>query len=110
MISPSVGRVVWFWMMKEQRDYFAGICHPLGKIAAGDDQPMAALVTYVHGDRCVNLAVFDHNGAQFAITSVILLQDDDAADDWAYWAEWMPFQKGQASKAEALEKALASAA
>lgn len=97
MITPSIGRVVWF--------------HP----ANGDesivfrDQPLAAIVTYVWSDRMVNLAVFDANGLHSAHTSVNLLQDNDVAPEYGRYAEWMPFQKGQAMKTEELEKKIASA-
>jgi hypothetical protein len=32
----------------------------------------AAVITYVHSDTCVNLAVFDHNGESRGETSVCL--------------------------------------
>jgi hypothetical protein len=83
MISPTIGRVVLF--------------HP----ANPHDQPFPALVAYVHSDRMVNLAVFDSNGNPFGKTSVQLLQDGDPTPDWCY-CEWMPFQKGQAAKYDAL--------
>lgn len=88
MISPTIGRVVWF--------------HPSTSDAlmGGSNQPLAALVTYVHGDRCVNLAAFDVNGCLYSRCSVLLLQDDDVAPENGYYAEWMPFQKGQAAKQE----------
>lgn len=38
-------------------------------------------------------------GAPFALTSLKLLQDDDKAPEYVY-AEWMPYQKGQAAKAD----------
>lgn len=91
MIQPSIGRVVWFWPAK-------GVDEP--KV----EQPNAALVTYVHSDRMVNLAVFDANGVQRGETSVTLLQDDDKPTVYGRFASWMPFQIGQAKRHEA-EKA-----
>jgi hypothetical protein len=41
-------------------------------------------------------------GSPFAATSVQLLQDDDVSLGGTT-AEWMPYQKGQAAKTEALE-------
>lgn len=91
MIKPSIGRVVWFTPSKTDADLNFSI------------QLLAALVTYVHSDRCVNLAVFDANGGHHARASVTLLQDDDVGNEAGYYAEWMPFQKGQAAKQEAAE-------
>lgn len=93
MIKPTIGRVVWF--------------HPdtTDESLSGSDQPLPALVSYVHGDRCVNLAVFDANGGgSHSRTSVELLQDgDEPPEHGGMYAEWMPYQKGQAAKTESLE-------
>lgn len=97
MIKPTVGRVVWF--------------HPNNVSPTNDGiQPLAALVAYVWGDTLVNIAGFDSNGLPFARTSVILVQDDSPVPltGGAPWCEWMPYQKGQAAKTEALEAAMAS--
>ena len=80
MIKPTPGRVVWFH-------------------STVNDEPLAAIVTRVWNDRLVNLAVFNQDGTSFAATSVQLLQDDEKAA-YAPYAEWMPFQKGQAQKQE----------
>lgn len=95
MISPSIGRVVWFTPAVGDKSY------PESK------QPCAALVTYVHSDTMVNLAVFDSNGRHHSETSVTLVQDDAGRGANGRYAEWMPFQKGQAAKTEALEAKLA---
>jgi len=86
VIQPTVGRVVWYYPTKEQ-----------------DDQPQAALVTYVHDDRLINVGGFDHAGHPFQRTEVQLLQDDDKPE--GFHAMWMPYQKGQAAKTEELEAA-----
>lgn len=86
MIEPTPGRVVWF--------------HPPAP-ANPNGQPHAALVAFVQNPRLVNLAVFDENGTAYNATSVPLLQDDDQAPEGVAYAEWMPYQKGQAAKAEA---------
>lgn len=91
MIKPTIGRVVL-------------VRNRSGKIGVQDE---AALVTYVHGDTCINVGGFDANGNHFAATSVPLHHGDDAdAPAWLH-AAWMPFQKGQAAKTEALEKQVA---
>lgn len=89
MIKPTIGRVVWFW-----------------KDGTGlQQQPEAGIVCYVHSDALVNLVVFNSNGQPQSRTSVRLLQDGDARPA-GYFAEWMPYQKGQAAKTEELEKQL----
>ena len=87
MIKPSVGRIVLYR-------------------AAGSDpaaDPHAALVVGVIDDRTVNLAIFNADGAHYQGTAVPLLQDDDQPPEGQGYAEWMPFQKGQAGKTEAVE-------
>ncbi|MCP3709746.1 hypothetical protein M3I54_22645 [Paraburkholderia sp. CNPSo 3274] len=93
MIEPSIGRVVWFRPGKNLRNVQTDL-----------KQPLAAIVCYVHGPRSVNLSVFDALGKHHAFVNVPLLQDDDKAPDGEMpYAEWMPFQKGQAAKTEAAE-------
>lgn len=90
MIKPTIGRVVWF--------------HPAGSTA--QEQPNAAIISYVWSDTMVNLAVFDANGVASNSTSVTLYQGDGERPT-SYYAEWMPYQQGQAAKTEALEAKLA---
>ena len=97
MITPTVGRVVWFWPSKEDRS-----------ICSGGEQPLPAIVCHVWSDSCVNLAGFDANGVSFSRASVPLHQEGNPRPD-AFFAEWMPYQKGQAAKTEQLEKAAAAA-
>lgn len=84
-IKPSIGRVVWFW--------------PSGKSQAEQpgSQPLAAIVTYVWSDHLVNLTTFDSNGVPTPRTSVPLIQEGDTLPTWAF-AQWMPYQIGQARK------------
>lgn len=93
MIKPTIGRVV---LVRRPE-----VTHP---------QPEAGLVTFVHSDNMINVAGFDHNGVPFARTSVYLVQDDPIPQHVyrSTYAEWMPYQKGQAAKTEAAE-ALAAA-
>lgn len=86
MIKPTVGRVVWY-----HADRFA--------------QTMAAIVSYVASDGRINIAFFDLNGVAGNRTSVRLVQDGEPAPGGEY-CEWMPYQKGQAAKTEALEARL----
>lgn len=86
MIKPTVGRVVWYYvhtMIKPQQP------------------PFAAIIAYVHSDRCVNLAYFNENGIASSSTNVVLRQEDDERPEGAF-CEWMPYQLGQAAKTEAI--------
>jgi len=103
VIKPTVGRKVWY------RPRGISFVQPNGSVFAPSDygaQPMDATVIYVWGDRMVNLDITDHAGNHFIATSVTLLQEGDDEPVGAY-AEWMPYQKGQAAKTEASEKAAA---
>ena len=88
MIKPTNGRVVLFTPAKGGEPGFT----------YHGDQPLAAMVAHVWNDRMINLVVFDSNGIPFGKTSVTLLQDDDRAPPHGYFAEWMPYQIGQAAK------------
>ncbi|WP_220816207.1 hypothetical protein [Pseudomonas paralcaligenes] len=105
-IKPTVGRVLHFHPSRE----FAA---DRGMVLLCQGDPMDAHLVYVHRSGLVNLAVFDHAGNQHAIADVKLLQDADLAsfDEHGQLIEsyctWMPFQKGQAAKTEALESKLA---
>lgn len=86
MIQPTIGRVVW---------YRAGQLDGMLRIG---EQPFIGHVAYVHTDRSVNLVIFDHYGNSFAREKVVLVQEgDDKPHDTGY-AEWMPYQVGQAQK------------
>ena len=104
IITPTVGRKVWFRLN--------GI-NELEKPCSGAEtatvrsfpsvvdltQPFDATVVYVWDDRRVNLHVLDHYGNPFIIaTSVPLLQEGDTPPQFGFYAEWMPYQLGQAKK------------
>ena len=84
IIKPTIGRIVWFW--------------PYAENAPNESsQPHAAIVTYVWDDRIINLAVFTPNGEPYSQTSVQLLQEGDERP-FNRFAEWMPYQVGQAKR------------
>lgn len=88
MIVPTVGRVVWYYRY--------------GRGEGGEVlQPQAAIVTYVHNERSVNLAVFDRSGNGYGLQSVVLVQegDQEPAAGNAGFCCWMPYQLDQAKKA-----------
>lgn len=89
MIKPTIGRKVWFWNVEKH------------------EQPEDATICYVYGDSMVNLRVTDHQGVSRAETSVSLKQPEDT--EWSgRYAEWMPFQVGQAKAQEAAPAAPSS--
>ena len=85
-IKPTVGRVVYFTPAAAINqpiitDYQTGVC--------------AAIVTAVHNDNCINLAVFDVSGNQYARCSVCHVSTVSADDDvqkYDTW-DWMPYQE-----------------
>jgi hypothetical protein len=89
MIKPTIGRVVWFQPSKAADQ-------PLRT------QPYPALVCYVHSDSCINVAYFNEGGTACSATSVTLVQDEKDREGLfaGYFAEWMPYQVGQAKVQE----------
>lgn len=87
MIVPTVGRVVWY--------YKNGLADTLA-----EQQPRAAIVSFVHNDRCVNLAIFDRGGNNYGQLSVVLIQegDDPPSNGKLAFCCWMPYQIGQAKR------------
>jgi len=101
MITPTVGRVVWYH--PDQRDRLG-----ITSLVINDaSQPCAAHIAYVWSPRLVNLLVIDHDGNSHSRRSVVLNQGDRFDIDASPYCEWMPYQKGQAAKTEALEQKLA---
>jgi len=94
MIKPTIGRVMWYWPNKKFRR----------------EQPMAAIVTWVHDDNMVNLFAMNPDGSDGGVPNVPIVQDGSphTAGD-SHYCEWMPYQKGQAAKTEAAEAAEAAA-
>jgi hypothetical protein len=93
MITPTIGRVVW-------------VIRPYDTVDI--KQAEVGFVTYVWGDRMINVAGFSHNGTPFVITYLPLVQDDEPKPEGNF-ACWMPYQKGQAAKTERLESLMTTA-
>ena len=91
MISPTVGRVVWFYPEAEE---------------SGDDRPWPGFVCKVFSDTMINVAGFNAWGTTFSQHSCQLIQGDESPT--GPHCRWMPYQKGQAAKTEALEEKLKS--
>lgn len=93
MIPPTIGRIVLY--------------HPAFAPDSGaNERTFPAIVCHVWSDTCVNLAVFDSNGVPSSQTSVFLYQGDGERPASQY-AEWIPYQLGQAARTEAAEAKLA---
>ena len=104
-IKPTVGRRVWFRPSAQFLERNPTVTQ------LGSGQPMDAGIVYVHHDHMVNLAVCDHVGRTHMVPSVPLLAGQwEPSDDDYMVCEWMPYQKGQAAKAEAAPGAIESKA
>lgn len=90
-IKPTVGRKVWYW---------PHLVDDATMNAVDSEQPLDATVLFVHDDRTVNLQIIDHMGHPHTLIQAVLRQpEDDKPSDEGY-AEWMPYQVGQAEKHE----------
>ncbi|CAN7469910.1 DUF2829 domain-containing protein [Variovorax sp. LjRoot175] len=101
VIIPTIGRRVWFRPPTNSAQ--------AGFVCIDESQPMDAGIVFVWSERMVNLDVTDHAGNHHAFTSVALLQDDDAVPAHGRYAQWMPYQKGQASKPDDIKALVATA-
>lgn len=92
VIKPTVGRVVWFYN------------------APGAPE-RAAIIAHVWSDTCINAAIITQDGQMYPQppTSIPLIQDGTPLPTAGYYCTWMPFQVGQAAKAEAAAAPSASA-
>ena len=104
MIQPTVGRIVLYHSSEFDHQGPGGMSGRVG-------QEFPAIVSYVHGPRMVNLAVFDSNGVQCARASINLHQPEDTpVVNGLRWCEWMPYQQKKATGSESGEKAAGSQA
>jgi len=87
VITPTVGRIVWYWPRVNDGD-------------PRSEQPFAAIVAYVFDDRTISIAAFDHVGTVEAHNGIQLAQEGDPVPTHGDYAEWMPYQLGQAKKHE----------
>lgn len=88
MITPTIGRRVWYWPEKHESTH---------ERVLDPRQPCDAGVVFVHDDRCVNLLVTDHAGDTHRRWNVRLLQAGEERPGGGF-AEWMPYQVKAASK------------
>ena len=102
-IPPTVGRKVWFRLngINELEKPLSGTeTTPVRSFPSAVDptKPFDATVVYVWNNRVVNLHVLDHYGNPFIATSVSLMQEGDTPPQFGFYAEWVPYQLGQAKK------------
>ena len=69
-------------------------------------EPWAAIVIKVWSDHLVNLVVLRPDGMVAIEANTLIKQDPNAPmqDNIRKYAEWMPYQQGQAAKSEGLVK------
>lgn len=83
-IVPTIGRVL---------HYVPNAGEPLNQRMP--NQPMAAIVAFVHNEHLVNLTIFDHEGNPYGRTKVVLVQPGQEAPAGSAYCQWMAFQIGQ---------------
>ena len=95
MIKPTVGRVIWWFEHDNVTDLIVG--------------PMVALIADVYPSGRVTLVGWDLDGKpRIGLKHVRIVENGDATDE-DVWAQWMPYQQGQAAKTEQLEAKLQEA-
>lgn len=78
IITPTIGRKVWFWP-NGMKSTEAGLINVLT-----EKQPLDATIVCVWGDRMVNLGVTDHDGRVHVLRSCTLRQEGDAVPGGHY--------------------------
>lgn len=93
MIKPNPGTSLLF------------MAEPNDPIQPDRTQPLAAIIAYALGERCVNLTVFDQQGNPHSKLNVQLLQEQDVAPTtgvcYAGWSSEQPSHPAAAMTARA---------
>lgn len=83
MIEPTIGRVIWYWPEDKK------------------DQPWPCWICSVRPDGRINVAGFNNEGVPFRDSDIDLFQGEEGEQKPLHsFAEWMPYQIGQAKKHE----------
>ena len=93
MIKPTVGRMLHYYPAVDDNG-----------VILSCERPLAATIAHVWNDRCINIAYLDVNGVSWGKLSVPLVQEGDEARPGSGYCAWMPYQKGQAAKTEAVQR------
>ena len=80
MITPTIGRIVWYFDDATQ------------------EKPYAAIVTEVFDDRTVALTIFQPGFGGVPRLAVTLLQEGDEKPLQECYCTWMPYQVAQSKK------------
>lgn len=102
-ITPTVGRIVWYRLNTSQDVH--GIDSEMARFNTQGEarpDPLPAMIVGINTPDRVNLVVFDAAGMAHPRTSVLIAQDGDPVPVDGGFAEWMPYQLGQAAKTESL--------
>jgi hypothetical protein len=95
VIKPTVGRIVWYHPTnKENLEVLLSDMTVNGQ----QNGPLAAMVLAVHSDTQVNLMVYSAYGQSRFVDRAYLWQGDGGRPVGVSYAEWMPYQIGQAKK------------
>lgn len=84
MITPTIGRKIWFWPNQTNT-----ACYTVLDAAQAFD----ASVVFVAADDRVHIAFFDHTGVPFIRHDVPILQDDKPLPAGTCYCAWMPYQQ-----------------
>lgn len=79
MITPTVGRVVWYY--------------PGGAVQKSEGQPNAALVACVCDDGKVNLGYFDASGNAQSDQCIVLVQAGEPIPECGPFCEWPAIER-----------------
>ena len=87
---PTIGRVIYLY----------------DSTMTGVDRPYLGMVADVVGGDTINAVGFNHDGDVLVGGIQNVPHDSDKPNDAKVWWDWMPYQKGQAAKTEALQAQL----
>jgi len=97
-INPTVGRKIWYRPSEAERQGYRSLAL-LPDIDGEGFQPLDATIVGVHGADRINLLVVDAIGRAWPRLNILLIQEGDMPPDGEAYAQWMPYQTGQAQKA-----------
>ncbi len=106
-IKPTIGRKVWLYVSTD----LLGL--PSAPYTGQSKLPFDATIVHVNLDGSINVTFSDHIGRSGAILNVPIYdpkESDSHMGGGSHYATWMPYQKGQAAKADATALELGAAA
>jgi hypothetical protein len=90
VIEPTPGRVLWYRPKADE----------VGEAGLTPDgnKPLAAHIAFVHSPTLINIMLIDARGCPHGRENVPLVEEGELPEGAC---TWMPYQKGQAAKADA---------